>query len=181
MPKNKKNRYKIDKVVVVVIIIVAAFAGGFFVANKLSRNDRDDKAAVSDVVVNNNAESKESQVAQHDSAEIAKEDDKTPEKYDGEDANNFGELSGTVTFAGIAGNKLMIRVNIDQFLASGTCSLTIGGYSSDVNISSSASTSTCEGFDIPLSDLSDLSGETEFSINLSSGDKQGLITGSVQL
>ena len=76
---------------------------------------------------------------------------------------------------------MIIRMSINQYLGSGVCSLTLGDYSSTVNISPSASTSTCEGFDIPLSDLGNLSGKVNFTINLQSGDKTGTITGEVSL
>ena len=106
-------------------------------------------------------------------------------QYDGENPNETNELSGVVTYAGVTGNKLMIRVNIDQFLSGGSCKLRlvfegdVELYSDEVNIIDSASTATCAGFDVPISGLR--SGKYNIYINLSSGGKVGTISGEVSL
>ena len=100
-------------------------------------------------------------------------------KFDGEDPNNSDSLTGSLTFVGISGNNLSIRVNINQYLASGTCelSLTDGGitHTDSASIVPVASTSTCEGFDVPLRALG--AGKYLITINLTSGDKKGTISG----
>ena len=105
-------------------------------------------------------------------------------QYDGEDPNEANELSGAVTFAGVNGEKLMIRVNIDQYLTEGKCELTLKKdganiYSSIANIIGSASTSTCEGFDVPTSELG--GGTVEININISAGERSGVIRGEANV
>lgn len=123
-----------------------------------------------------------------------KEEEKTPEKpeekeditqYDGDNPNTGDTLSGVVTYAGVNGDKLMIRVNINQYLSGGNCSLRLL-YENDVNmheemveIVDSASTSTCAGFDVPAQKLS--SGHYSIIINVTSGDKTGTINGEVNI
>ena len=120
------------------------------------------------------------------------EDEKTPEpekkevpaQYDGDNPNNAGGITGVITYAGVNGSYLMIRVNIDQYLNGGTCKLSLKQNGSEVYTASApvidaASTSTCEGFNVPVSGLSN--GTVSISIAVSSGDKSGTITGSASL
>lgn len=183
MPKNKKNKNNTTaKIIGIILLVLLAFAGGFFIAQRFTGGNNngsepENNQAKTDkpTVIENNDN------PQIDKPEEVDEKDKTPAKYDGEDPNDLDTLTGTVTYSGMAGDKLIIRVSIDQYLGSGTCSLILGGYSAMANISASASTSTCEGFDIPLSSISDLSSNTQFTINLSSGDRTGVISGEVSL
>ncbi len=108
---------------------------------------------------------------------------KTPTQNDGEDPNISASLTGSLTSINVSGSSLVLRVNIDQYLSSGTCSLTLSSGSSVVEKSAAilptVATSSCEGFDVPLSELG--SGAWKIEINLTSGDRVGKITGSVDL
>ncbi len=116
-------------------------------------------------------------------ASSSEESSKTPTQNDGEDPNVSASLTGSLTSANVSGNSLVLRVNIDQYLSSGTCSLVLTHENSIVKKSAAilptAATSSCEGFDIPLSELG--SGTWEIKISLSSGDRVGEITGKVDL
>ena len=185
MPKNKKNKNNTAaKIIGIILLVLLAFAGGFFIAQRFTGGNSNEEKPEN----NQTRAEKPSAIANNgnndgsiEKPDTVDEEDKTPVKYDGENPNDLEILTGSVTYAGVAGDKLIIRVNIDQYLGSGTCSLTLGNYSNSVNISPSASTSTCEGFDIALSDLGNMSGNSQFTINLSSGDKAGTITGEVGL
>lgn len=111
-------------------------------------------------------------------------DGKTPEKYDGNDPNLEESLTGSITTARIEGDKLIIRVTIDQYLSSGTCSLTVTNGEQTIektaNITPIASTSSCEGFDIATSELNNLENKISIKIKITSGDKTGNITGEVE-
>ena len=119
----------------------------------------------------------------------AEEDEAVTEKekvvqYDGDDPNEAQELTGVVTYAGVSGNNLMIRVNIDQYLSGGKCILGLRRegasiYGAEASIVDAASTSTCEGFNVPLSDVSN--GHFSIVIFLESGGKTGEIHGEVDL
>ena len=106
-------------------------------------------------------------------------------QYDGDDPNTAEELSGVVTYAGVTDGKLMIRVNIDQYLESGTCDLTLtrGGdsiYSSIASIIGGPSTATCEGFDVPVAGLG--GGQVDINISIKSADgRQGSIRGEASI
>ena len=114
--------------------------------------------------------------------EEPEEKPKVPQ-YDGDDPNTANELTGAITYVGVTNGYLRIRINVDQYVTGG-CNiiLTRGGtqiYSDYANLITSASTSTCEGFDIPTSDLG--TGITGIRITISSGVKTGAITGEVTL
>jgi hypothetical protein len=111
-------------------------------------------------------------------------DGKTPEKYEGTDPNTSESLTGYITTARFDNNKLIIRVNIDQYISSGTCTLILSDGSNQLEKTSKlvpvASTSTCEGFDIQASELYSFDRPIEISIRLASNDKFGSITGRVE-
>lgn len=101
--------------------------------------------------------------------------------YEGENPNTSDSLTGNIVYAGPAGNDLMIRVDIDQYV-NGTCKLTLSGatnYEATTNLIADVSTSTCAGFDIPLSSLA--SGHYYINIRLTAGDKTGTITGEADV
>jgi hypothetical protein len=108
-------------------------------------------------------------------------DGKTPTQYDGEDPNLSSSLTGSLSTARFDNGKLIIRVNIDQYLSSGTCSLVLSDGANQLektaNLIPSVSTSTCEGFDINEQELSSFSRPINININIISGNKQGNITG----
>ena len=106
------------------------------------------------------------------------------EQYEGDDPNEAEVLSGVVTYAGVNGSNLMVRVNIDQYLDSGECELSImrngaALYSDVASVVGNVSTATCEGFDVPVSELGN--GTIDIIINVQSGDKVGTISGEANL
>lgn len=120
---------------------------------------------------------------EEDKTEQTDEKEKVPQ-YDGDDPNTVPGLTGAITYTGVSNGYLRIRVNIDQYLASGSCNVVLmrGGtqiFSDYANIVSSASTATCEGFDIPMTNLG--SGNTQVKITFSSGDRSGSASTEVTL
>lgn len=109
---------------------------------------------------------------------------KRVKQYEGEDPNKAEELSGAVTYAGVKNGTLMVGVNIDQFLADGSCELSLvrGNnvvYTDSVDIVADVSTSSCDGFSVPVSGLG--SGATEIIVKLSANGKTGAIRGEVDI
>ncbi|MBQ6570825.1 hypothetical protein IJI02_00555 [Candidatus Saccharibacteria bacterium] len=109
---------------------------------------------------------------------------KPVEQYSAPDPNTLSSLTGFLTTARVSGDKLLLRVAIDQFLDSGTCTLSLTSASAPAYFASAplvpdVSSSTCEGFDVPLSSLG--SGAYDIRIELTSGDRTGLILGDVKL
>lgn len=182
--RRRKNR----KWLIGVVILVLLVAGGVGVAVALNNANQDDGQDNSEEVTREEVEEKtdtekRSEETEEEYSERMAEQ-KRVKQYEGEDPNKAEELSGAVTYAGVNNNVLMIAMNIDQFLSEGSCALSLAQngnviYSADAKIVAEVSTSTCDGFNIPLNGLG--SGATEIIIKLSSGGKTGTIRGEVNI
>ena len=89
-----------------------------------------------------------------------------------------------MTYAGVNDGVLMVRVNIDQYISGGSCNLVLrrGGadvYGATAEIVASVATSTCDGFEVPVSSVG--AGSYEVVINLNSNGKAGTIRGEVNI
>lgn len=194
MAQKRKNRRKWVYWLVIVLLLVAAGVIIYLVWNSYFRPKNsdihednvvkvaDDKVEKDNKVDKDDAEQNNNGIGGNtDEVEREKEKEQVA-AYEGDNPNYNNQLTGALTYAGVNGGILVIRVNIDQYLDSGTCRLSLGGgteYSDVVNVVSSASTSTCEGFDIPVSKLA--SGTYKITIDLNSGDKKGIIEGEVSV
>ena len=180
MVKRRKRSKKWISWLIILVLLIGAGAVCYMVWDSYFR----DKTEPETSETSDNTESEEQK---NDSeAELTSEEPekKKVEQYDGDDPNNAQDLSGVVTYAGVNNGVLMIRVNIDQYLDSGKCELTLtrGGatiYSSIASIIGSASTSTCEGFDVAMGELG--GGNVEINIKLESNGRTGLIRGEANI
>lgn len=116
-------------------------------------------------------------------------DEDGPEKtiqYEAENPNRLNELSGFITSALQDGTNLYINAMIAQYLETDTtCNLTLKGtntnstYTATVKALPDVTTSNCEEFVIPITNLAP--DYYQITIDLSSAEKQGTITGGVQV
>lgn len=183
--KRKRSKKWIGWVVFLILVVVAG-AVCYLVWDAYFKDKKkleSDGAEASKVV-----EKKQERKAEEKQEEKTKETEVVEKEkvvqYEGEDPNKAQELTGVVTYAGVSGENLIIRVNIDQYLNGGKCTLGLrreGGniYSAEATIVDAASTSTCEGFNVPLSEVGN--GHTMIWIFLESGGKTGEIHGEVNL
>ncbi|MBH2007641.1 hypothetical protein I8H83_03495 [Candidatus Saccharibacteria bacterium] len=111
-----------------------------------------------------------------------KEKDITP-AYEGDNPNQASDLSGSINYSAVAGTTLIIRTTINQTLSSGACQLTLTNGSKTITRSSqiaqNPSSSTCEGFDIPTSELS--GGTWSITIKITGDSKSGSLSGSATI
>lgn len=177
MSKRKNGRrakFGLKNLIFPCILIIVAIAT-FFIFQSFQGNHTN--TPTHDTSVQNT--SPEETPSEAPVGELEEEIDKTPVQFEGENPNTQDNLSGSITAAFISGEKAIIRVNIDQFLSTGSCELVLTSgnqtYSESARIIPEASTSTCEGFDIPLEKIS--TGTWQILINLSSDSKTGQITG----
>lgn len=181
MARRRKRSKKWISWLFILILLVAA---GIVVNLVWKDYFSDDKGQDSDeetVIVEE--EDKEFEKTENEEVETTEEKEETIQ-YDGEDPNEGGELTGVVTYAGVAGSNLMIRINIDQFLSGGTCKLKlindgVTEYKDTASIAESATTSTCEGFNVPLSEITD--GYYEIVVEINADGKTGVISGEVEI
>lgn len=103
--------------------------------------------------------------------------------YEGENVNNSESLTGVVSHKSVTGSNLIIRTTINQTLSSGECKLTLVNGQKTItrtsDIAQNPSSSSCEGFDVPTSELGN--GTWSISITITSGDRTGTIIDNVSL
>lgn len=182
MVKRRKRSKKWIYWFIIVVLLIAAGVVGYLVWDNYFNDKKEETVEVQNDEINQTETGDDKEV----NGELINEggEDKKVPQYEGEDPNKASELSGAVTYAGVVDDKLMIRMNIDQYLSSGKCELTLKRgdaniYSSIANIVSNASTSSCEGFDVPTRGLG--GGNTEIIINLTADGKSGVIRGEVNI
>lgn len=181
--KRKRSKKWISWLIILILLIAAGVVVYLVWDNYFS-----EKKSIGEQAETNQVEKKQEEEKGRQETDVDVDDDNNDEKkvkqYEGEDPNKKAELTGVVTYAGVNGDKLTIRVNIDQYIGGGTCRLSLkrgGGdiYNAEARIVDSATTATCEGFDVPLSGLG--SGDLVIVIYISSGDKTGEIKGEVRI
>lgn len=180
--KRKKNKKYIFWVVLVALFVAAAVMC-YLVWNNYFRDKGEDQQIEEQSVME---KAKMEEIEPEQAEEMKEEGEKEKESivaYEGESPNKKEELTGVVTYAGVNGDNLMIRMNIDQYLASGSCELNLVRgdvvYKDTANIVSGAATATCEGFNVPVGGLE--SGNYQIIIKMSSGGKTGTIIGEVEI
>ncbi len=186
----KRKTKKSNRILPVLLVIAGLFAvaGIVFACFKIFKleklfNNNEQIAPASQTHPNPIEAKKEIQPTSPQAAEPTFEEKKPIVQYSGEDPNVAEELSGAITYTGTSGDTLIIRVNIDQFITDGICTLNLTGsntsYVEAARVIDAASTSTCEGFNVPLSLINDKN--VQISIEVKSDGKQGTITGHATL
>ena len=186
MARRKRSRKWIYWVVVILLAAMAVMVG-YKVWEGYFKDDRTQVEEETVVEVAQKVEEKESEEAKSEVETVAEVEEVpvTRPQYEGVDPNTSGEITGVVTYAGVNADVLMIRVNIDQYLAGGNCVLMVAQdgaelYSEKVRVADSAATATCEGFNVPTAQIA-ASGRVGIRIMVTSGDKTGIIEGEVNL
>lgn len=179
MSRRRRKKSWISWVIILVLLIGAGVVCYLVWENYFKDKPREEEKI--EVIEGGNVVVKPDNEGSDEGTEVKKEE---VVKYEGENPNNREELTGVVTYAGVSGENLMIRVNIDQYLNSGECMLLLAvagntTYSNVAPIVSSASTATCEGFNVPVSLLE--SGQYSITIEVESGGKKGVISGEVAI
>lgn len=176
---KRQKKPKSLKTLILLLLFAAACFGVYFALDYFSPHKDGEEVPSTETPVATNDD--QPTATTEDTPAVVK--DPIPQ-YDGEDPNESTALTGVITYAGANGNQFMIRVNIDQYLSSGTCNLILSQngaavYGDSAAIIDAASTSTCEGFNIATAELS--SGHYDITINLTADGKTGTITGEADL
>lgn len=186
MRLNSKKPRK--KLIITISVIVALVIGGSAYALILQSNNSSNKnTSDNSKTATDNSDGASDSDSGSDSTDTgsktADSNDKTQPTYEGDNANSSSALTGVISYKSVVDTNLVIRTTIDQMISSGTCSLTLSNGQKTVTRTSDVmlnpSSSTCEGFDIPTSELG--SGTWSIEIDISGGNKTGTLTGSVSL
>ena len=181
-PKRKMAISRRPILVVIIILIIALIA--LVLAKILTNNAVESESQPNDNVTSQTTTQTDSTNLNEATNSTEATSDKTPKQYEGENANNYTDLTGAITYAEVSGTDLIIRTTIDQELpTSATCTLTATSGNNSITeqsgIINNPSSSSCEGFTIPTSRLS--SGTWQLEIKVTGNNKSGIITGEVTL
>lgn len=168
--KKRKNGIKIIIIILSIAIVVSGVVCGYFFWYQSSQSD--------ETVDNQPNENSSISTDGNITPEPIRETSKEPLQNDSANVDQKS-LTGYITYKNVENGKLIIRVQIDQFLTSGTCKITVGGYSEQVNIITNPSSSTCQGWDIQTSKLQN--GNQKISIDINSGDNSLVISDEVTI
>ena len=177
----RRKKQKTRKIVSSLIIILLLAAAGFCVYKFFFENQKEEKKTETQTQTVVPTEEKDPNKPEEISPELTK---KPVQKYEGEDPNENETLTGVITYAGATSNNVIVRVNIDQYIDGGSCVLKLikndsVEYEETSNLIADVSTSTCEGFNIVRTNLSD--GNYTIRIELSSNGKTGSISGELNI
>ena len=187
MPRRKRD-FRWIRWLLFLVLIVGAIVVAILIKNSFDNKTSNDKNQQATKVDNSEKKAEdnsgnETNTSSNNTVETPKQDEKVPQ-YDGGSPNKSEVLTGLITYADVVNNELVIRVNIDQFLQSGSCNLRITRdgvdyYSQSAGIVESVTTSTCDGFKISTSELP--TGNLQVEINLESEGKSGKIESRVKI
>ena len=189
--KRKKNKKRLFWFLMLILLVVAAVVvyfvwDGYFKGNDGGKKESSQEVEKVEERIESEEKSEEVRGEEegHGQLEDEVKDGKEIVQYDGENPNKAESISGVVTYAGVSGERLMIRVNIDQFLDDGECILNLvrnGStiYNDTARVVGNVATATCEGFDVPVDGIG--RGATDIMITINSGEKTGAIAGKVEL
>ena len=187
--KQSKKRIIIISIAILALVGIATGIYLFFIKD----NDTQQETAKTE---NDNQKNKERSASDSGTAEqseidsseeapvIREEEKEIAPPYEGDNPNSSSSLSGAITYSATSGDMLILRTTINQVVVSGNCTATLTNGSKTVTKSSSIaqnpSSSTCEGFDIPLAELG--SGNWNISIEArDNNNRSTILTGSVAL
>lgn len=183
MVLRSKRKSNMRSWLIIVVLLIVALGVCFLVWDAYFRDNTDDNSEDESVDTvkwvdggNNNDDAAIVEEAQVEKKKVV--------QYEGEDPNLTEELSGVISYAGKSGENVVIRVVIDQYLGEGSCVLELTNddvvvYSKETSVIPMVSTSSCDGFDIPLSELG--SGLFGITIKVKAGEKAGVILGEINV
>lgn len=161
---SKKSSKKILYIIIAVGITLAGGAYYIFVLNgsilgwpnRVDQNQSINLKPASDAEIEDGQEAKKNTI---DKDQSIKQPEESKKDNDATEAESNDSFTVSVTASNKTEQSFQVRVLISQIVANGTCSISLTRTSSPsvtktAKTQSLASNSTCEGFDIPLSELS---------------------------
>lgn len=193
--KNKQSKRKKLAIIAAIVLIAAAIAAYLLWIRQDTNNSATPKVNTSQSKKSNKKDSslekddkqksdKSGTNVTHSTPQptIEKEKEVAPQ-YEGSDPNNAQSLTGVITYSAVAGDKLVIRTSINQSLNSGICELTLSQgvkiITKTAEIAINPSSSTCQGFDVPVSELG--SGKWSVSIKVNGDGRTGILSGNASI
>lgn len=165
----------------IVILIIAAVVCAIVFLVKPGQNLASDSARSDDGSTTSSTGYTPADGQHENEDEPYSDPDQITVQYEGENPNRASDLSGNITYTGYSNGVISIVTVINQYLDNGTCELKLTGsngniYTATSDIFAAVATSACSDFNIDVTPDS-----YQIEILLTSGEKQGTITGEVSL
>lgn len=189
--RTTTNRKRFSKkwliVAAVAVLLIGGTVAGYYVYSRPKDTGKSNAISSSDNnserTVNYQAPSKDEQTAGEAQKEQTVNNKPDAPSNSDRDTSNSGTLDVTLTAVNQNGATVQIRSLISQIIT-GTCTLTVSRgditKTYNANTQADASSSTCKGFDVPVSDLQP--GNWSIKLAVSSADnKKGETTTSLEV
>ena len=182
----KINHHKSHAKLIIVIIVLFVLASGamFFYlhVNNWSFFNHDQTKQTTDTddqtkTDGNSSSTDKSDADSTDEGDTDSVDSHTPTQLEDPVDQNAPTLGVILNGADIIDGKAQIFVTIVQLIGSGTCTLTIGNYTTTAPVIANPQSSSCEGFSVPLSQIGSA---RDFTLKVVSGDRSGTVTGTIK-
>ncbi len=173
--QKNTSRKKIVLITSTIILLIAAGVGGYFVMAN-GNKQQDIKKTETPNETNLEPATSEQIEAGNSVKETTVENDGKPNSGGSDKPPEAGAAIGvSITAANQNGNVVNIRALISELLNTGNCSLKLTKGATVVlktaAVQALSSTATCQGFDIPTSELSN--GSWHLTLTVTSGDRTG--------
>ncbi|MDR0955771.1 MAG: hypothetical protein LBM73_01435 [Candidatus Nomurabacteria bacterium] len=176
--------------ILIVILILIVLAGGYLLAAHQKTWWPFSSAPTPTSTIDNNSDSNQNSTTKNSGSTNSENqtptqsNSQTPVQSTDQNGNDSSSASSgnstsnnlnvVINQANVSGGTLSIRVTIDQLLGSGTCTLTAGNYTATADVVANPQSSSCQGFDVPTSQISGHS----FTVKVVSGQKSGSASGT---
>lgn len=165
----------------IIIVIIAAIVCAIIFLVKPGQNSTSADAKSNDSSETSDTKNTQPDGQHNDEDEPYSDPDQITTQYEGENPNRASDLSGNITYTDYSNGILSIGTMINQYLGDGVCELKLTGsngntYTASSDIFAVASTSACYDFSINV-----IPDSYKIEILLTSGEKQGIITGEISL
>lgn len=209
---------KFPRVIFITLLALSSALGGFFIIRTLDRHFFHPEATSQDSVTPEsaasskntsttgagsrsasspvekpveNSQSESDTPSSSDPADSPAANPKTPIQYEAADSAAPASLTAYFSTMRLDNSKLTLRVNIDQYLSSGSCQLLVSDAAGQhiiertAEIVPAASTSTCAGFDLTPADfgldsLTALAKPLNLELRLTAGSENGIVRANLE-
>lgn len=173
----RKSTLKNKKLIITIAVVLVASLGGYaaFAATGQLWPFATDTVENVDYSIPTKEQQEAGDTTSDQAKDNANSDDDLPEKDDDQptDYTDEGKVNVSITSANQNNGQLQIRTLIET-VASGRCALTLSGshtVTREADTQALASSSTCQGFDVPISELSP--GTWDIKINYRDNNNTG--------
>lgn len=181
--KNKVKKPSTAILAVVIVLVVASIV----VYCALFVNDRTtvtDKSSQNTATSTETTDSLDNSNKSNGQPSVHESEKDIQSSYEGQGSTESSSLSGVINYKAVVDKTLVIRATINQLIDSGTCNLTLTStnekvYSATADVIENPSSSSCQGFDIPVSSLD--TGKWNIEIKIKSGDQELTLAGDIDI